>query len=113
MPGLGFKLGRFFYIADTLDNLGAARMETAAGGWFDQARRLTSRDFFLNMGVSGIRIRGGFKQRQRVRMFGGMQNMIHLTLLDNLSGIHDEDALREIAHSRQIVGYIDYSQVVA
>lgn len=57
MAGFRLKIWRFFLVTQALDNPGAARVEAAAWGRFNQAGRLPGWNFLESGGISGIRVR--------------------------------------------------------
>ena len=52
----------------------------------------------------GIGFEAGGQKRPRVGLRGRVEDLFHRPLLDDLAGLHHDDAIGEIANHRQVVG---------
>src|SRR5512139_1051522 len=107
MSRLYLEVWWHFHIAQPFDDEWAARMEAASRRWVDQAGRLASRDFFKGQRILVIWLGSGGQQGQGIGVFWIAQQIVDLAFFDQLPGVHDEDALREITHCRKVVSDVD------
>src|SRR5579863_1357873 len=83
----------------------AARVETAARGWVNEAGNLPTRGelFGALIGVETARIRCGGDQQLCVGMFGLLDYVVARPTFDHLTGIHYHHVLGEVARGGDIM----------
>ena len=89
----------------------AARREGAAGGQVAGIGRLAAHDGPLPQAVGGVRLRHRGQQRSRVGVPGLLDELPRRRQLHDATGVHDRDAVGEVARAGEVVGDVEEGQL--
>ncbi len=99
--GVHLDQGRVLGFA-TVHTLAATGLEVAAVGGVEQVKRVAGDAFQAHFGA----VDGGERAHQAlgVWVFGVVQDLFGVAQFDQFAGVHDADAVGDLAHQAQVVG---------